>query len=199
MKGMIGALKQMQRRPRSQAFDDRLEQTQFRQRIARALQKQHRDFDIGRDAWRGRWKACRPDARESRETPARARRARVKAPAPARSYVRRTTGRPRSAAVRDSAARLPPPRHEPRHAQPPAHRAACCLFPCREIDSAASQCRARRDRPQPFPSTHGSCPRRPRARTRNTRGPAAAGSATRRPPHRARSQFGAIAPRLIFM
>ena len=47
MKGMIGALKQMQRRARSQAFDDRLEQAQFRQRIARALQEQHRDFDIG--------------------------------------------------------------------------------------------------------------------------------------------------------
>ena len=47
MKGMIGALKQTQRRARSQAFDDRLEQAQLRQRIARALQEQHRDFDIG--------------------------------------------------------------------------------------------------------------------------------------------------------
>src|ERR1041385_1698062 len=46
MKGMIGAFKQMQRRARSEALDDRLEQTQFRERIARALQEQHLDFDI---------------------------------------------------------------------------------------------------------------------------------------------------------
>ena len=125
------------------------------------------------------------------------RRARAKAPAPATSSARRTICHPRSAAARDSIARLPPPRRGRRHAPPPAHRAACCLFPYREIDSAASQFRARRDRRQSFPSTHGPFRRPPHARTRNTRAPAAAGSAARTPSHRDGSQFGAIARRLL--
>ena len=90
----------------------------------------------------------------------------AKAPAPATSSARRTICRPRSAAIRRSIARLPPPRRAPRHARPRADPAACCRFPYRETDSAASQCRDRRDRPQSPPSTHGSCRRRPRARTR---------------------------------
>ena len=98
---------------------------------------------------------------------------------------------------RTAIARLPPPRRGRRHAPPPAHRAACCLFPYREIDSAASQCRARRDRQQSFPSTNGSFPRPPHARTRNTRAPAAAGSAAQTPSHRDGSQSGAIARRLL--
>ena len=146
------------------------------------------------DKSHGRWKAFRPDARESRETPILARQARVKAPVPATSCVHRTTGRLRSAAAWGSAARPPPPQRERRRAQSEAHRAACCLFPYRETDSAASQCRARQDRPRLFPWTHGSCRHRPRARTRNTRGAAAAAPPGRRPLHRDRFQFGSIAP-----
>ena len=94
---------------------------------------------------------------------------------------------------RGTAAPPRPPRPARRHARPPADQAACCLFPCRETDSAASRCRARRDLPQPPPSTHGSCPRRRHGRTRSTRAPAAAGSARRRPPRSRQPQFGAIA------
>src|SRR5262245_10266623 len=39
---MIGALGEMQRGPAAEILHDRLEQAQFRQRIARALQEQHR-------------------------------------------------------------------------------------------------------------------------------------------------------------
>src|SRR4029078_8795861 len=73
----------------------------------------------------------------------------------------------------------------------------CCLFPYRQIDSAASQFRARRDRRQWFPSTNEPFPRPPHARTRNKRAPAAAGSAAQTPSHRDGSQFGAIARRLL--
>ena len=47
MKGMIGVLQEFQRSPRTEAVDDRLQQFERRELIARALQKQHRDCDVG--------------------------------------------------------------------------------------------------------------------------------------------------------
>ena len=44
---MIGLLHQMQGRHAPQPFDNRLQQTQFRERVARPLQEQHGDTDSG--------------------------------------------------------------------------------------------------------------------------------------------------------
>ena len=45
---MIGLLHDMQRRQASEAFHDRLEQAHFGETVARALQEQHRDPDVGK-------------------------------------------------------------------------------------------------------------------------------------------------------
>src|ERR1700733_15042379 len=47
VEGMIGAFHQMQRRQRSQSLHHAFDQRHFREAMARALQKQHRDIDLG--------------------------------------------------------------------------------------------------------------------------------------------------------
>ena len=171
MEGMIGLLHRMQRCQCTRPFDDRFKQTQFRERVACSLQEQHRDIDIREMLWHDRWTAFPLDAGESRERRARGHRPKAQSPAPATSCARRMICRPRSAATRHSSARPLPPRPARRRGRPPANRAACCLFPYKETDSATSRCRARQARQRSPPSTHASCRRRRHARTRNRPAP----------------------------
>ena len=193
---MIGLLEQLQRRALAEPFDHRSSSS----RSASASRVPCRN-SIGmrprRDARRARPTACRRDAAESRGTRARARPAAARSPAPATSCGRRTICRRRSAAARGSVAPLPRPPRAPPRGRPPADPAACCLSPCRETDSAASRCRARRARSQPSPSTGAPCRRRRHARTRSTRAPAADRSTMPRLSPQARSRSGAVVRRRL--
>ena len=130
----------------AERFAQRLDLIEHRQRVARALQEQHRHVARRTDACRDRATAAWPDAAESRGTPVRERPAAARRPAPATSSVRRTICRRRSAAASAIAARLRPRRRGRRRAQASADRAACCRAPCRGTGIATSRCRAPRAR-----------------------------------------------------
>ena len=59
--------------------------------------------------------------------------------------------RPRPDQAREKLRPLSRPLHAPWQSQPPARPAACCVFPCKETDSATSRCRVRTSRWQMFP------------------------------------------------
>ena len=165
---MVGLLHQMQRRRLAQPLDDGFEQVKFRQRIARPLQEQHGDPDVGemlrpvagRFSRRVQRKA---EEREPAHAGQRLDRLRLRRHAAAERFAARDQ-RQSGAASRGFADRRP-------HrgvSDGRRIRAACCLFPCRETDSAASRCRGRRALWQSSPSTHGPCRRRRHAQTRNS-------------------------------
>ena len=143
VKGMIGVIEQPQRRARPKPLDQRPQQRQVGERVARALQEQHRDVHVEQVRCRADPTAFPMGEAGNRGRQGRARPAVAQQPAPATSCGRRTICRRRPAGAPGDAA---PPRSR-RPARSPARAradpAAWRAPPCRETDSAAWRCRAR--------------------------------------------------------
>ena len=102
---MIGIVEQPERGARAEPRDECCDQRQVGELVARSLQEQHRDRDVGEMRAAFVRRLARRDAAESRGRRGRARRAAATTPAPATSCGRRRTCRRRRAASSGSRAR----------------------------------------------------------------------------------------------